>query len=58
LLAPADARTAQAMHDEDPRYWYWRCRALEIEWVAIEHPLPAVGHHDDATDARLLIWYL
>jgi hypothetical protein len=19
---------------QDPEYWYWRCRALEIQWVA------------------------
>jgi hypothetical protein len=34
LLAEAHARVRQAICEGDPRYWYWRCRALEIEWVA------------------------
>jgi hypothetical protein len=21
------------MLEHDPRYWFWRCRAAEIEWV-------------------------
>jgi hypothetical protein len=33
-LAEANERARQAMLERDPRYWYWRCRALEIEWVA------------------------
>jgi hypothetical protein len=34
LLAEANARARQAICEGDPRYWFWRCRALEIEWVA------------------------
>src|SRR6266566_3318250 len=34
LLVYANERAHQAMHEEDPRYWFWRCRALEIAWVA------------------------
>jgi hypothetical protein len=34
LLVEANERARQAMQEEDPRYWFWRCRALEIEWVA------------------------
>ena len=35
LLLEANA-TAQARHGQDgpDDYWYWRCRALEIEWTA------------------------
>jgi hypothetical protein len=33
LLAEVNARAYQAMVEEDPQYWYWRCRALEIQWV-------------------------
>ncbi len=34
LLLDANERAHQAMREDDPRYWYWRCRALEIGWVA------------------------
>ena len=34
LILAARLRADQAMRDEDARYWYWRCRSLEIEWVA------------------------
>lgn len=33
LLVEANERAHQAMREDDPRYWYWRCRALEIGWV-------------------------
>jgi hypothetical protein len=34
LLREADERANVAFCDpEGDRYWYWRCRALEIEWV-------------------------
>jgi len=32
LSGPTHAQ-CQAKGKQDPRYWYWRCRALEIEWV-------------------------
>jgi hypothetical protein len=34
LLAEANERAHQAMREDDPRFWFWRCRALEIAWVA------------------------
>jgi hypothetical protein len=34
LLVEAHERARQAMREEDSRYWFWRCRALAIEWVA------------------------
>ena len=34
LLTSANKDTEDARNREDARYWYWRCRALEIEWVA------------------------
>lgn len=34
LLAEANERTFHAYREQDPRYWFWRCRAAEIEWVA------------------------
>jgi hypothetical protein len=34
LLVEANERANQAIREDDPRYWYWRCRALEIGWVA------------------------
>jgi hypothetical protein len=36
LLVEAETRSSQAIRDRDPieHYWYWRCRAFEIEWVA------------------------
>ena len=34
LLAEANERARQAMLERDPRYWFWRCRAAEIELTA------------------------
>jgi hypothetical protein len=36
LLEEAGERASQSLRDRDPpeQYFYWRCRALEIEWVA------------------------
>jgi len=34
LLAEANERAMQAMREQDPRYWFWHCRALAIKWVA------------------------
>jgi hypothetical protein len=34
LQVEANERAHQAMREDDPRYWYWRCRALEIRCVA------------------------
>src|SRR5260370_9713274 len=34
LLDEANERTWQAYREQDLRYWFWRCRAAEIEWVA------------------------
>jgi hypothetical protein len=34
LLVAANERANQAIREDDPRYWFWRCRALEIGWVA------------------------
>jgi hypothetical protein len=34
LCAEANARARQAICEGDRRYWFWRCRALEIGWVA------------------------
>ena len=34
LLAEANERANQAIREDNPRYWFWRCRALEIGWVA------------------------
>jgi hypothetical protein len=33
LLAEANDRAFRAREDDPDRYWYWRCRAAEIEWV-------------------------
>lgn len=33
LCIEAEDRTARAFCENDPRYWYWRCRTAEIEWV-------------------------
>jgi len=33
LLTSSNARTQEAYREQDDDYWYWRCRALEIEWV-------------------------
>jgi hypothetical protein len=32
--AMASAGSCSTRRSMDPRYWFWRCRALEIEWVA------------------------
>jgi hypothetical protein len=34
LLAKARNDTEEKFRNESPDYWYWRCRELEIEWVA------------------------
>lgn len=34
LLIEANDRCTQAHRDSADDYWYWRCRAAEIEWVA------------------------
>jgi hypothetical protein len=34
LLFEANTRAVQAQRDQASNYWYWRCRASEIEWVA------------------------
>jgi len=34
LFVAANERASQAIREEDPRYQFWRCRALEIGWVA------------------------
>jgi len=34
LSIDANARSMQALHEQADDYWYWRCRTLEIEWVA------------------------
>lgn len=34
LLAQADRKVEEAMRAESPQYWFWRCRHVEIEWVA------------------------
>jgi hypothetical protein len=34
LLIEANERAWQAMREQASDYWYWRCRAAEIEWVA------------------------
>jgi len=43
-------RSRQAMREEDPRYWYWQCRALGIRWVVnvlsnilVAQGLPPIG---------------
>jgi hypothetical protein len=33
LLVEANERAYQGMLENDPQYWFWRCRALEVEWV-------------------------
>ena len=33
LYAEANQRAQEAHGDDKEDYWYWRCRALEIEWV-------------------------
>jgi hypothetical protein len=33
LLVEANERANQAIREDDPRYWFWRCRAAEIGWV-------------------------
>jgi hypothetical protein len=33
LLVEANERAMQAMLERDPRYWFWRCRAANIEWT-------------------------
>lgn len=34
LLVEANERCIQAHREQAADYWYWRCRAAEIEWVA------------------------
>jgi hypothetical protein len=34
LLTVAAERTSEAYRTQAVDYWYWRCRELEIEWVA------------------------
>jgi hypothetical protein len=34
LLADANTTTMEKRRDGAADYWYWRCRAAEIEWVA------------------------
>lgn len=34
LHREADQKSNEARRDQAADYWYWRCRALEIEWVA------------------------
>jgi hypothetical protein len=34
MLVEANERALQAMREQASDYWYWRCRAAEIEWVA------------------------
>ncbi len=34
ILASARERAQQAHREQAVDYWYWRCRELEIEWVA------------------------
>lgn len=33
LLTEANERATRAHRNEDGYYWYWRCRALQIEWT-------------------------
>ena len=33
LLASSARRREQAMREGDPRYFFWRCREAEVEWV-------------------------
>lgn len=34
LLADMSEETAAARTRHDPRYWFWRCRESEVQWVA------------------------
>jgi hypothetical protein len=50
LLAEANERAFRAPGDDAEHFWYWRCRALEIEWVAnvlsnimVAHGWPAIA---------------
>jgi hypothetical protein len=33
LLGEAESRATEAHFANRDDYWYWRCRALEVEWV-------------------------
>lgn len=44
LLAEANERADQARNGEAEDYWFWRCRALEIEWVC--NVMAAVTNQD------------
>jgi hypothetical protein len=37
LMVEANERAYKAMRDKEPteHYWYWRCRAAEVEWVVL-----------------------